>query len=159
MGSAVVESPQTPPPLEPDVSSRFTAEALYKELGNLRLLHRESMLRAASNRDTPTQDILRKAPLVSSPKDQFDAAVVDQVSALAQTKSHQNTVSALCTSVLSKAPRPAQWPSGPSAVLGHGGACSCGSRGHKPLSKPSFSEKARAESVDFRPSRGRGKRS
>ena len=60
----------------------------------------ESMLCAAGNRDAPTQDIMRKAPLVSSPKeDRFDAAVVDQVSALAQTRLHQNTVSALCISV------------------------------------------------------------
>ena len=36
------------------------------------------MLRTAGNRDTPTQEILKKAPLVSSPEeDQFYAAVVD----------------------------------------------------------------------------------
>ena len=80
-------------------------EALYKQLRNLHLLHRESMLHAAGNVDTPTQDMLRKAPLVSSPKeDQFEAAVVDQVSALAQTRSHQYTMSALCTLVSRKAP-------------------------------------------------------
>ena len=73
-----------------------TREALYKQLVNLRLLRRESMLLSAGNRDTPTQEILRQAPLVSSPKeDQFDAAVVDQVSALAQTLSLQNTVCAV----------------------------------------------------------------
>ena len=61
------------------------------------------------------------APLVSSSKeDQFDTAVVDQVSAPAQTQSHQNTVSALCTLVTSKAPKPTQWLSGPSAGPGHG---------------------------------------
>ena len=82
-----------------------TWEALYKQLENLRLLRRESMLRAAGNKDAPTQEILRKAPLVSSPKgDQFDAAVVDQVSTLAQTRSHQNTMSVLCTLVSSKVP-------------------------------------------------------
>ena len=60
-----------------------TRDAHYKHLGNLCLLRRESMLPAAGNKDTPTQEILRKALLVSSPKeDQFDAAVVDQVSAL-----------------------------------------------------------------------------
>ena len=63
----------------------------------------ESMLLSAGSQDTPTQEILRQA---SSPKeDQFDAAMVDQVSALAQTQSHQNTVSALCTMVSSKAPQ------------------------------------------------------
>ena len=81
---------------DPRVSSILTGlscmafpawEALYKQLGNLRLLCRESMLRAVGNRDAPTQDILRKAPL-GEKKDQFDTA---------QTRSHQNTVSALCT--------------------------------------------------------------
>ena len=38
-------------------------EALYKQLVNLHLLCRESMLRAAGNRDAPTLDILMKAPL------------------------------------------------------------------------------------------------
>ena len=64
------------------------------------------MLHSAGNRDTPTQEILKQAPLVSSPKDQFDAAVVDQVSTLTQTRSHQNTLSVLCTLVSSKALRP-----------------------------------------------------
>ena len=84
-----------------------TWEALYKQFGNLCLLCRESMFCAAGNRDTPTQLILRQAPLVSSPEeDQFDVAVVDQVSAVAQTRSHQNT--ALCTLVMSKSPKPTQ---------------------------------------------------
>ena len=44
------------------------------------------MLGSAGNRDVSAQDILRKAPLVSSPKeDQFSAALVDQMSSLAQT--------------------------------------------------------------------------
>ena len=130
-------------------------EALYKQLGNLHLLHRESMLRAAGNRDAPTQEILRKAPLVSSQKeDQFDAAVVDQVSTLAQTRSHQNTVSALCTLVSSKAPRPTQRPSGPSVVAN----AAVDQEDASPL-QAFFPEKARPKSTDFQPSRGRGKRS
>ena len=97
----------------------------------------------------PTQEILRKAPLVSSPKDQFDTAVVDQVSTLTQTRSHQNTLSTLYTLVLSKAPRPIHRPSW----------FVCRSRPwwrtqpwtkrrHAP-SKPSFPEKARPKSTDF----------
>ena len=90
-----------------------TSEALYKQLGNLRMLHREAMLRSASNKDSPTQEILRQAPLVSSPSEtQFDAGVVAQVAALAQMRSHHNTVSALCSLVASRAPRPTQRPSG-----------------------------------------------
>ena len=136
-----------------------TREALYKQLGNLRLLHRESMLRSASNKDIPTQDILRRAPLVSSTEIQFSPAVEDQVSSLTQTRSHQNTVSALCTLVSAKAPRPPQRPSGQSSGSGRGGARAQNARGRKAPSKPSLSEKARAKSSDFRPSRGRGKRS
>ena len=80
---------------------------MYKQLGNLRSLRRESMLRSVGNKDLPTQDLLKKAPLVSSPReDQFSTAVVDQVSALAQTRLHQTTVSALCTFASSKASRP-----------------------------------------------------
>ena len=123
-----------------------TWEALYKQLRNMRLLRRESMLRSAGNRDTPTQKILRQA---SSPKEkQFDAAVVDQVSALAQTRSHQNTVSGLCTLVSSNlAPRPTQQPSGLSAGSGRGGARGHGPKGRKSPSKPSFPEPVRR----FRP--------
>ena len=109
-----------------------TREALYKQLGNLRLLRRESILCAVGNRDAPIQDSLRKAPLVSSPKeDQFDVVVVDQVSVLNQTRSHQNTVLALCTLVSSKARKPMQRPSSPSASPGRGVARSRGPRGRK----------------------------
>ena len=51
----------------PRVSALLTG--LYKQLGNLHLLRRESMLRSACNRETPTQEILRQAPLVSSPSE------------------------------------------------------------------------------------------
>ena len=40
----------------------LTWEALYKQLGNLHLLRRESMLYTVSSKDNPTQKILRKAP-------------------------------------------------------------------------------------------------
>ena len=116
-----------------------TWEALYKQLGNMRLLRRESILRSTGNIDTPTQEILIQAPLVSSPKeDQFDAVVVDQVSTLTQTWSHQNTVSAPCSLVSSKAPRPTQRPSGLSTSSGRVGACGRGPKGYKPPSQAFF---------------------
>ena len=60
-----------PPVIEPFVTSP-PREVLYKQLGNLRLLRRESWVRTAGNSDVPTQDFLRKAPLVPSPlEDQF----------------------------------------------------------------------------------------
>ena len=104
-----------------------TWEALYKQLGNLRLFRRESMLRAAGNRDSPTQDILRKAPLVSSLKeDQLDAVVVAYAEAL--------------RSVLRSRP---WWHTQPWTK-----------RTQAPLhSKPSFPEEAKPKSTDFWPSR------
>ena len=57
-------------------------------------------------RTTPHSIFCRKALLVSSHgEDQFDAAVVDQAFSLAETRSHHNTVSALCTLVSHSSPQ------------------------------------------------------
>ena len=43
-----------------------TQDALYKQLGNLHILRRESALRAAGKADEPILDNLRRAPVLSS---------------------------------------------------------------------------------------------
>ena len=59
-----------------------TRNVLYKQLGNLRILRRESAL-CASKADEPILDILRKAPVLSSStEEQYFAATVAQVAAL-----------------------------------------------------------------------------
>ena len=40
-----------------------TRDALYKQLGNLRILRKESALRATTKTDEPIADVLRKAPV------------------------------------------------------------------------------------------------
>ena len=52
-------------------------DALYKQLGNLRILRKELALRAANKTDEPILDVLRKAPILSSTKDeQYSAATL-----------------------------------------------------------------------------------
>ena len=69
-------------------------DVLYKQLGNLRILRRES----ANKSDEPILDVLRKAPILSSNTDeQYSAAMLKKVSSLEQSLVHQNTASALRT--------------------------------------------------------------
>ena len=42
-----------------------TWDSLYKQLGNLRILHRESALHAARRSDAPVMDVLRKAHILA----------------------------------------------------------------------------------------------
>ena len=73
-----------------------TRDALYKQLGNLHILCRESALCAANKTDEPILNILRKAPILSSStEEQYSADTVAQVTALEQSLTHQNTASAL----------------------------------------------------------------
>ena len=73
-------------------------DALYKQLGNLRILRRVSALRGANKTDEPILNILRKALILSSSTDeQYSAATLAKVSSLEQSLTHQNTASALRT--------------------------------------------------------------
>ena len=47
-----------------------TRDALYKQLGNLRILRRESALRAEYKTDEPILNFLTKAPILSSSTDE-----------------------------------------------------------------------------------------
>ena len=76
----------------------LTRDALYKQLGNLRILRIASALRAANKTDEPILDILRKALILSSSTgEQYSAATLAKVSSLEQSLTHQNTASALRT--------------------------------------------------------------
>ena len=58
----------------------YSVPALYKQLGNLCILHRESALRAAGKADEPILDVLRRAPVLSSStEEQYSAAMVAEV--------------------------------------------------------------------------------
>ena len=71
---------------------------LYKELGNLRILHRESALLSTGKTDKPFLDVLRMAPVLPcSTEEQYSPAMVAQVAALYQSLTHQSTASVLRT--------------------------------------------------------------
>ena len=53
-----------------------TRDALYKQLGNLCILHRESALRAANKTDEPILDVLRKALVLSSTMDEMKSRLL-----------------------------------------------------------------------------------
>ena len=73
-----------------------TRDTLYKQLGNLRILCRESALRALHRTTGPVMDVVRKAPILESSTDQqYTADTVAQVAALEQALTHQKTASAL----------------------------------------------------------------
>ena len=58
-----------------------TRDGLYKQLGNLCMLRRESSLCAVCTctRDDPASQILRRAPLLSPSGEQFSAGVVEVI--------------------------------------------------------------------------------
>ena len=73
-----------------------TQDALYKQLANIRILHRESALRSAHKTDEPIANVLRKAPVLSSTMDeQYTASTLTEVARLEQSLVHQNTASVL----------------------------------------------------------------
>ena len=73
-------------------------DALYKQLGNLCILRRESAPRTAHRTDRPVMDVLRKTPILASyMEEQYSADTVAKVTASEQALMHQNTDSALHT--------------------------------------------------------------
>ena len=60
-----------------------THDSLYKQLGNLRILRRESAMHAAHKSKAPILEVLRQAPILSSTlEDQYSAAIVEKVASL-----------------------------------------------------------------------------
>ena len=65
-----------------------TRDSLYKQLGNLRILHRESAFRAASKTDEPILDVLRRAPVLYTMEEQYSAATVTEIAVLEESLKH-----------------------------------------------------------------------
>ena len=122
-------------------------DALYKQFGNLCILHRESALHAADKTDEPDLEVLRRAPVLSSStEEQYSAATLAQVAMLEQSLTNQNTASALHTLASQQGGNNGlQQPSKPSSGPAQGASRSRGSRRRKPFSRPSQSEAAPAE--------------
>ena len=139
-----------------------TRDALYKQLGNLRILRRESALCTARGSGGPVMDVLRKAPiLASSTEEQYSADTVALVAALEQALTHQDTMSALRTLASQRdTKKGSQQPSKPSSGPTWGGTCGRGSRGHKPYAWSACSESApTAKPQGFQTQGGKAKKS
>ena len=121
-----------------------TQDALYKQLGNLCIFHRESALHAGRRTDGPVMDVLRKTPiLASSTEEQYTAETVTQVTALEQALAHQNTASALRTLASQRDTKISnQQPSKPYSGPTRGGTRGRGSRGLKPYARSAQPESA-----------------
>ena len=115
-----------------------TRDALYKQLDTLCILQRESALRSANKTDEPILDVLRKARY--SPPPRMSSILLPRrprSPALEQSLKHQNMACALLTLASHRGGKGGQQqPSKPSSGPTRGGSCGCGSRGHKPYSRP-----------------------
>ena len=102
-----------------------TRDTLYKQLGNLCILHRESVLCAAGKANEPILDVLRRPPVLSSStEEQYSAATVAEVASLEQFLTQQNTASALRTLASQRGGMKGwQQPSKPASGSTRGGPC------------------------------------